>query len=217
MNPKLECPNCRARFKLNQARKEILNEEESTSRKTVSWVYTFCPSCKKDFTVKGEKKFAIISLCYFFILMSFSTISGSIYPFILAIAPFLFQNRISEKFIKIGELASESVFSPEVEAQHEIIHKALLELNDLMVRLEHDITFKLDHWYDLNEAMLAYVTNFYNKQNIDQNSKCECVMGFLRDFKVCLHDTVKSEEQLNVTLELTKKLKTNKPMYGINP
>ena len=217
MNPKLKCPYCNARFKLNQARKETLIEEESTPLKTVKWVETSCPSCSKDLTIKGEKQFATIFICCFFILMIISLVSGSIYPFILAITLLLFQDRISDRFIKIDTSTSKPEFSPEIEAQHKSIHKALLEINDLMKQLESDIRFKLDHWYDLNEAMLEYVTDFYNKQNMEQELKYECVRSFLDDFKAYLQDTVKSEDQLNLTLELTDKLKTNKPMYGINP
>jgi hypothetical protein len=111
--------------------------------------------------------------------------------------------------------AAKAKFSPEVTAQHENLHKALLSLNAYMKDLEGDLSFEVDHWYDLNEAMLGYVTGFYNKQDLDQDSKFKEAVNFLDEFKAALNDLLQSENQLNAVLEITEKLKTNKPMYGI--
>jgi hypothetical protein len=104
MNPNIKCPNCQASFKLKEARTEILDEQESTPMKTVNWVYTFCPVCRKDFGVKGEKKAAGVILASFFALMTSTLVTGSLYPFVAAAVILLFQNRISKYFIKIEKV-----------------------------------------------------------------------------------------------------------------
>jgi len=113
--------------------------------------------------------------------------------------------------------AAKAASSPEVTAQHEKIHETLLSLNEYMKDLEGDLSFEVDRWYDLNEAMLVYVMGFYNKQDLDQDTKFKGAANFLVEFKAALSDVIQSENPLNTVLEITEKLKTNKPMYGLNP
>jgi hypothetical protein len=113
--------------------------------------------------------------------------------------------------------AAKATTSPEITAQHEKIHGALLSLNEYMKDLEGDLSFEADRWYDLNEAMLEYVTGFYNNKDLDQDTKFQGASSFLVGFKAGLNDALQSESPLNTVLEITEKLKTNKPMYGINP
>lgn len=112
---------------------------------------------------------------------------------------------------------AKAVSSSEVTAQHEKLHETLLGLNEYMKDQEGDLNFEVDRWYDLNEAMLGYVTDFYNKQDLDQDTKFEVSANFLVEFKAALNDAIQSENPLNIVLEITEKLTTNKPMYGINP
>jgi len=100
MNPNIQCPECHAAFKLEEARTEVIDEKSSSSSKTVKWVFTNCPVCHKDFEIEGERKAATVVLLSFLMLMLGSIVSDSIIPFGLAFIVLLLGDKISEIIVE---------------------------------------------------------------------------------------------------------------------
>ena len=102
MNPRIECPNCRARFKISEARTEVFNEEESRLNKNVKRVYPHCPVCKIGLYIDGERKAAgILFFTVMALLITGLFISNPI--FLLAVFIILAaQNHLAKPFIEVN-------------------------------------------------------------------------------------------------------------------
>ena len=105
----------------------------------------------------------------------------------------------------------------ELEDQHKALHSVLLEFNELMKFQSESLRGGLESWYDLNEEILRYVTTYYNKEDLSYEVKKIAVVEFLKELSAYLDSLVKSKNQEERIVELVNQLKTNKPMYGINP
>jgi hypothetical protein len=98
----IRCPNCRNEISLEEARStipSIPDPERSTTFKKVSWVYTVCPKCRRDFQVKGEQRAAATILSAVFLLLIGGVIVDSWIPLALAAAVLIFQKKITQTLI----------------------------------------------------------------------------------------------------------------------
>ena len=96
----IECPHCKRRIALEEARTEIPQLELSTTWKKVQLVYTVCPECRRDFRVAGERRAAAILLAA--VLGSFLTAHfvDSWWPFALGGALLLLQKKVVQFLVR---------------------------------------------------------------------------------------------------------------------
>ena len=117
--------------------------------------------------------------------------------------------------LRIKSLKSKT--SLEMLAQHEALQDSLLNLNEVMKEQESKIKFELALWHDLNDAILEYITHFYNESDLDDNVKFDGSMTFLKECKTFLHKVLTSPKQQEFVVDFTAQLRANKPMFGIRP
>ena len=122
---------------------------------------------------------------------------------------------LNKKAAKI--VADRNEFINYANDKQDYIKVALDGLNDLMVRQEKNLSVSPDIWYDLNESIIHYVANYLNNRNEDMWDKSDPVIMFIQEMAQQLDLIIKSKNQKDMILELTNKLNTNKPIYGINP
>ena len=96
----VHCPHCRNEIALEEARTEIPDLAQSTWNKKVQWVYTVCPRCQRDFRVTGEKRVAVVVLCFFFGIIAIGFFVDSWLPLAAAIALLLIQKKVMQLFIR---------------------------------------------------------------------------------------------------------------------
>ncbi|TLX20680.1 hypothetical protein [Thermomonas fusca] len=96
----LECPHCKWRIALEDARTEIPQPELSTTWKKVQLVYTICPECRRDFRVTGERRAAAILLMAVLASLLAANFMDSWWPLVLGSSLLLLQNKVKQLLIR---------------------------------------------------------------------------------------------------------------------
>jgi len=97
----IRCPNCKSKIPIEDARVEIPEPEKSTWRYTYYLVYTFCPSCKQNLNIKGEKKGAIFLLLLIFALMALGYYTHQKWTIVVLFGVIFLGPKITQLFIRV--------------------------------------------------------------------------------------------------------------------
>jgi uncharacterized protein YjaG (DUF416 family) len=121
----------------------------------------------------------------------------------------LFYFRARGAFRKVESVCGHSRYSLNV-------NKELLKINEVMASRSQSLGRDVESWYCLNEAMLEYVTDFCNKNNMNDAEKYQTVLKFLSEFQSFMDLALTSENKVDVINDVAEKLKAKTPMYGMN-